>query len=398
MPDFLRRRMWRACVATFVLATAVSSAALMPCAEATTQSARDGDHRAVWRVIDENRKYQASAFAVGPRLVVTVAHYLFDVLKAGSEKMVLVQAGRNGHINVVRARSISTTHDLALLETTTTMEHHLTVVSALPHGLADQFHAAGYPAGQFETVSVIAQTLHGDVDYLDLPMDRIVPSGMSGSPVLAPNGEVIAMLRTANANVTGGVRAEFLKRFMRGDLGVSCGALSLKACLDKATAQTKRLAEEGGIAAQYQLGREHRYIPGDSDIGWLRRAAEEGHARAQRELGNALYDGARGLIKNWRQSNYWMQLAAEDEDSTAQLNLSIAYLFGEGVATNIDTSMHWLLKALGNGHVGAEYNLGLNYFEGEGLTLDKGLGRYWLRRAAERGYDRAREYLKEHAD
>ena len=109
MPDFLRRRMWRACVATFVLATAVSSAALMPCAEATTQSARDGDHRAVWRVIDENRKYQASAFAVGPRLVVTVAHYLFDVLKAGSEKMVLVQAGRNGHINVVRARSISTT-------------------------------------------------------------------------------------------------------------------------------------------------------------------------------------------------------------------------------------------------------------------------------------------------
>ena len=60
--------------------------------------------------------------------------------------------------------------------------------------------------------------------------------------------------------------------------------------------------------------------------------------------------------------------------------------------------MHWLLKALRNGDVGAEYNLGLNYFEGEGLTLDKGLGRYWLRRAAERGYDRAREYLKEHTD
>ena len=93
-----------------------------------------------------------------------------------------------------------------------------------------------------------------------------------------------------------------------------------------------------------------------------------------------------------------MQLAAEDEDSAAQLNLSIAYLFGEGVATNIDTSMHWLLKALRNGDVGAEYNLGLNYFEGEGLALDKGLGRYWLRRAAERGYDRAREYLKEHTD
>ena len=111
-----------------------------------------------------------------------------------------------------------------------------------------------------------------------------------------------------------------------------------------------------------------------------------------------LYEGARGLTKNWTQSNYWMRLAAEDEDSAAQVDLSIAYLFGEGVARDIDKSMYWLLKALRNGDVGAEFNLGLNYFEGEGLTLDKGLGRYWLRRAAECGYDRAREFLKEHAD
>ena len=238
MRDILRRHAWNFYLALIVLAGAVSTPAWAPGAYAASSWEGHPAHRAVWRVIDENRKYQASAFAVGPRLVVTVSHYLFDVLKAGSEKMVLVQAGRDGHINVVRARSISTTHDLALLETTTAMEHHLTVASALPHGLADQFHAAGYPAGRFETVSVIAQTLHGDTDYYDLPMDRIVPSGMSGGPVLAPNGEVIAILRTASANMTGAVRVEVLQRFMNGDLGVSCGVLALTACLDKATAHT----------------------------------------------------------------------------------------------------------------------------------------------------------------
>ena len=243
-------------------------------------------------------------------------------------------------------------------------------------------------------MSVIAQTLHGDADYFDLPMDRIVPSGMSGSPALAPNGEVIGMLRTASDNMVGAVKAEFLNRFVNGGLGVSCRALSLEACLDKATAQTIRLAEGGSLAAQYQLGREYRYIPGEPDIGWLKRAAEGGHARAEVELGNALYDGARGLIKDWERSNYWTQLAAEEEDSAAQVNLSIAYLFGEGVVRNIDTSMYWLLKALRNGDVGAEYNLGLNYLEGEGLPMDKELGRYWLRRAAARGDEDARKVLE----
>ena len=325
MRDIMRRHVWTLYLALIVLTGAVSMPAWAPSAYAGAQWEGHPAHRAVWKIIDGKRKFQASAFAVGPHLVVTVAHYLFDVLKAGSDKMVLVQSSRGGHIEIVRARTISTTHDLALLETATPMAHHLTVASALPHGLAEQFHAAGYPAGRFETVSVIAQTLHGDADYFDLPMDRIVPSGMSGSPAVAPNGEVIAMLRTASYNMVGAVRAEFLNQFVNGGLGVRCEALSLEACLDKAAARTRRLAEGGSLAAQYQLGREHRYIPGEPDIGWLKRAAEGGHASARRVLGLDLYEGTRGLKKDWERAIYWTRLAAEEEDSAAQLNLSIAY-------------------------------------------------------------------------
>ena len=398
MPDFFGRRLSVVIGVLIVLAGGVSISALAPSAHAIAQDDHFPEHRAVWKIIDGKRKYQASAFAVGPRVVVTVSHYLFDVLNAGSEEMVLVQAGRDGHIDVVRARSISTTHDLALLETTAEMEHHLTVASALPHGLADQFHAAGYPAGRFETVSVIAQTVLGDADYYDLPMDRIVPSGMSGGPVLAPNGEVIAMLRTSSENSVGGVRGEVLEQFVNGNLGVRCEALELATCLDKATERTKRLAENGNLAAQYQLGREHRYIPGSADMAWLRRAAEGGHARARSELAADYYDGTRGLRKDWEQSSHWAHLAAEEEDSGAQIDLFFAYFYGEGVREDRDKAMYWLHRALRNGDVVAEANLGRMYFDGEGLAKDRELGMYWLRRAAERGFDRAREFLNEHAD
>ena len=371
----------------------------MQSAYAATQEDRLLEHRAVWKIIDTKRGYQASAFAVGPRLVVTVAHNLFDVvLKAGTDKMMLVQEGRHEQIEIVRPLAISSTHDLALLETAPPMAHHLTIAKALPLGLADQFHAAGYPKGRFQTLSVIAQTIHGDVDYYNMAVDRIVQGGVSGGPVLAPNGKVIAMMRTSNGNVSGAVRLETLEKFLKGEIGVDCGASGLEGCLEEAARRTKQLAEGGSIAAQFQLGREHRYIPGDPELRWLKRAAEGGHAAAQREMGNALYDGERGLKKDWKRSNHWLHLAAEEEDTAAQVNLSIAYLFGEGVARNIDKSMYWLLKALRNGDVGAEYNLGLNYLEGEGLTMDRELGEYWLRRAAERGHADARKILEENTD
>ena len=171
--------------------------------------------------------------------------------------------------------------------------------------------------------------------------------------------------------------------------------MALKACLEAAAERTKQLAEGGDIAAQYQLGREHRYIPGAPELRWLRRAAEQGHSGARTELGIALYFGERGLQTDWVKSNYWLRLAAEEEDPVAQLNLSVSYFYGEGVQADQAEGLEWQNRALRNGYVGAEYNLGISYFEGDGLTMDKELGRYWLRRAAARGDEDAQKLLNE---
>ena len=400
MRDILKRHASNFYLALIVLAGAVSLPAWAPSAYAASSWEGHPAHRAVWRIIDTKRGYQASAFAVGPRLVVTVAHNLFDVVwKADTDKLVLDQAGRQGHVDIARARAISTTHDLALLETATAMEHHLSVASTLPHGLADQFHAAGYPKAKFGILSVITDALHGDADYYRLPMDLVVLGGISGAPILAPNGEVIAVQRRTDANVAEGTRFDILQKLLNGETGVICGSMTLKACLEAAAARTRQLAEAGDIAAQYQLGREYRYIlPGDPELRWLRRAAEGGHSGARTELGIALYFGERGLQKDWRQSNHWLRLAAEEEDPVAQLNLSVSYFYGEGVQANQTKGLEWQNRALRNGYVGAEYNLGVSYLDGDGVPMDKELGRYWLRRAAARGDEDAQKVLEEDAN
>ena len=398
MRDVLRRQIWTLQLVLIVVAGTVSMLAGVPIAYAASSWEGHPAHRSVWKLMGEQRTRQASAFAVGPRLVVTVAHTLYNIENAGSSNMVLVQAGRTGKIKIAGPRAISATHDLALLETATPLEHHLTVARTLPHGLADQFHIAGYPKGRFDILSVITQTLHGDADYFRLPVDKVVLGGISGAPLLAPNGEVIAVQRRTDDNVAEGTRFEVLNKFLNGEIGVRCGSMTLKACLGAAAERTKQLAKDGEIAAQYQLGRRYRYIPGDPEVRWLRRAAESGHAGARTGLGNSLYFGELGLPEDWKQSFHWLRLAAEEEDPLAQLNLSSAYFFGEGVDVNSHEGMEWLHRALRNGYVGAVYNLGVMYYDGDGLPMDKEIGRYWLQRAAARGDEDARTVLEDSAD
>ena len=114
---------------------------------------------------------------------------------------------------------------------------------------------------------MITDVLYGDADYYRLPMDRVVLGGISGAPILAPNGEVIAVQRRTDDNVAEATQFQVLQELLDGETGARCSSMALKACLEAAAERTKQLAEGGDIAAQYQLGREHRYIPGLPSYG-----------------------------------------------------------------------------------------------------------------------------------
>ena len=63
---------------------------------------------------------------------------------------------------------------------------------------------------------------------------------------------------------------------------------------------------------------------------YYRKAAERGHAMAQKNLGNCYLDG-KGVEKDPAEAVKWYRKAAEQGLAMAQTNLGVCYANGEGV-------------------------------------------------------------------
>lgn len=82
-------------------------------------------------------------------------------------------------------------------------------------------------------------------------------------------------------------------------------------------------AEQGDADAQFALG--ERYFYGNRDVSqddeqavyWYRKAAEQGDAYAQCDLGLCYADGV-GVLQDKQEAVYWYRRAAEQEDTDAQ--------------------------------------------------------------------------------
>lgn len=104
--------------------------------------------------------------------------------------------------------------------------------------------------------------------------------------------------------------------------------------------------------AAYERGQE-AHNRGDYEEAALlfRLAAEQGHTRAQRNVGHA-YELGLGVTTNKVESAKWYRLAAEQGDPFAQFALGSMYAKGEGVPRNDLLAYKWwnLAAAYGYGH------------------------------------------------
>ena len=153
----------------------------------------------------------------------------------------------------------------------------------------------------------------------------------------------------------------------------------------------------------------------------LRKAAEQGDADAQYNLGVLYYEEWKGQgvrrddtqaafwcrrIRAWRewinsadpynqhytQAVFWFRKAAEQGDADAQDALGNLYYDGHG-PLSMHVFMHgryaqaalWYRKAAEQGDTDAEYSLGMMYEDGQGVPQDDTQAAAWLRKAAEQG-------------
>ena len=113
--------------------------------------------------------------------------------------------------------------------------------------------------------------------------------------------------------------------------------------------------------------------------------AEQGHAKAQFNLGVRYYNG-QGVQRNYKEAVRWYRLSAEQGHAKAQSNLGVMYDNGQGVPQDYQEAVKWYRLSAEQGYAGAQFNLGLMYGNGQGVPQDYVLAYMWWNIAGSNGY------------
>lgn len=188
----------------------------------------------------------------------------------------------------------------------------------------------------------------------------------------------------------------------------------------KDVAALTRMAEAGDPVAQDNLGlmfKDNSFYIRNADedkydlkvplgerkgdfiaVIWFSKAAEQGYAPAQTNLGDMHLLGF-GTPKDYAAAVSWFSKAAEQGYARAQMNLGRMYERGRGVPQDYAVAVSWYRKAVEQGYAPAQINLGFMYKEGYGVPQDYAvaLNLYskaaeWYRKALQQANDYGSKY------
>ena len=180
--------------------------------------------------------------------------------------------------------------------------------------------------------------------------------------------------------------------------------------------ELRSLAEQGVAKKQYYLGRYYEagldgfpqnYAEAEK---WYRKAAEQGYADAQCQLGDMYFRGQR-VLKNAAEAWEWYLLAAEQGSEYSQSQLAYMCALGAGrdqsyaaavywyrrsaarilppPSLNSETVVNWHLCAANEGDAEAQYWLGVMYANGECVRQDYVYSHMWFNLSGAQGHQGA---------
>jgi TPR repeat protein len=226
--------------------------------------------------------------------------------------------------------------------------------------------------------------------------------------------------RPTKALAAGGLAGCLLAAAFPAAAGFEDGVAAAEAGnYQQALAEWRPLAENGHARAQYSIGFLYAKGSGvEADAvkaaEWYRKAAEQGYAPAQFYLGR-LYageDAAESLVKKegrdggeagilgkprqvrLERAMHWYQRAAAQGLARAQNNIGLLFHTGKGVPQDATEAAKWYRKAAEQGLAQAQNNLGLLYAEGKGVEKDRVTAYMWFLLAARQGYERAEQGIQ----
>jgi hypothetical protein len=97
-----------------------------------------------------------------------------------------------------------------------------------------------------------------------------------------------------------------------------------------------------------------------------------------------MYAKGQGVRRDYTEAMQWFRRAADEGDASAQYNLGVMYAKGQGVRRDYIEAMRWYRKAADQGDASAQYNVGLMYANGQGVSKDYVQAHKWFNLAAAR--------------
>ncbi len=117
---------------------------------------------------------------------------------------------------------------------------------------------------------------------------------------------------------------------------------------------------------------------------WYGKAAEQGNAYAQNQLGNLYHQGL-GVAKDEVQAAQWFRKAADQGLPVGQFNLAWMYRSGLGVSKDYGQAVQWFRRASDQGFAAAQADLGWMYQYALGVPQDNAQAFQLYQRSAAKG-------------
>lgn len=332
-------------------------------------------HRAVWKVHDalspkagkSGSFNQGTAFAIGPNRMLTAFHLLLGFVEPDGTpqhiEFVQTHGGRSRALRAKRVVAVDLAHDLALLETEKGAGGYFELADGNLPTPDERLNILGYRGRAFAWMKPAQGVVYAN-DFLFLvPTGTSELKGLSGGAVVTGKGRVAGMAFYANANLLFAVRTQHIRTFAAGNTGTRCSPnRSLDVCLMAGVEDVRRMAANGHLLAQFELGRENSFVAridkgAEPSVALLERAADRGLA--------------------------W-----------AAFKLSFRYIRGIGVGKDLAKAFRYIERAANKGFPPAMYWAGRFLRNGWGVPKNSALGDDWMRQAAGSGYSLVTESLK----
>jgi TPR repeat protein len=106
-----------------------------------------------------------------------------------------------------------------------------------------------------------------------------------------------------------------------------------------------------------------------------------------------MYGSGNGIMKNLTEAAKWYRRAADQGHAKAQAMLGVLFNAGQGVPQSHVEAIKWWRRAAKQGDADARFNLGMAYWKGDGVTQDFDKANALFRSMAPAGSSYARSVL-----